>query len=109
QDLLDLLTVDGSIYSIPSNIHRSNVVWANPDVLEEAGVDPSAVPADVDEWISDLEKVADSGATALSVAAPWTQVNLLETILMADLGADGYNGLWTGDTDWSSSEVTTAL
>lgn len=53
-DLVKLLTVDGAIYSIPTNIHRSNVVWANPDVLEDAGVDPSAIPADIDAWISDL-------------------------------------------------------
>ncbi len=109
QDLLDLLTVDGKIYSVPSNIHRSNVVWANPDVLEDAGVDPSAVPADIDAWISDLQKVEDSGVTALSVAAPWTQVNLLETVLMAELGPDAYKGLWTGETDWAGADVTAAL
>ncbi len=108
-DLIDLLTVDGAIYSIPSNIHRSNVVWANPDVLDEAGVDPEARPETLDDWIEDLQKVDDSGAVALSVAAPWTQVHLFETVLMADLGVDGYNGLWSGETDWSSPEITTAL
>src|SRR3954449_13474405 len=29
QSLLDNLTVDGKIYSVPANIHRANVVWAN--------------------------------------------------------------------------------
>lgn len=108
-DLIDLLTVDGAIYSVPSNIHRSNVVWANPDVLEAAGVDPSARPATISDWITDLQKVEDSGAIALSMAAPWTQVHLLETVLMADLGTEAYNGLWTGDTDWASADVTAAL
>jgi glucose/mannose transport system substrate-binding protein len=28
---------------------------------------------------------------------------------MADLGSEAYNGLWTGGTDWSGAEVTTAL
>ena len=109
QDLLDLLTVDGAIYSVPSNIHRSNMVWANPTVLEAAGVDPTVIPADMDAWISDLEAVEATGAIALSVATTWTQVNLLETVLMADLGADAYIGLWNGDTDWTSAEVTGAL
>ncbi len=108
-DLIELLTVDGSIYSIPSNIHRSNVVWANPDVLEEAGVDPSVQPESISAWIDDLRKVEESGAIALSIAAPWTQVHLLETVLMADLGTEAYNGLWTGETDWAGSEVTGAL
>src|SRR5699024_9180435 len=46
--LIDLLTVEGAIYSIPSNIHRANVVWANPEVLEDAGVDPEETPSDLD-------------------------------------------------------------
>jgi len=110
QDLVDLLTTDdGAIYSIPSNIHRSNVVWANPAVLEEAGLDPTATYASIDEWIPALEAVQATGKTPLSVGQAWTQVNLLETVLMSDLGAEGYNGLWDGTTDWSSSEVTDAL
>jgi glucose/mannose transport system substrate-binding protein len=109
QDLIDLLTVEDAIYSVPSNIHRSNVVWANPSVLEEAGIDPAAVPADIDAWIADLEKVQAAGKTPLSVATTWTQVHLLETVLMADLGEEGYNGLWTGETDWAGPEVTQAL
>ena len=38
--LIERLTYDGKIYSVPSNIHRANVVWANTAVLESAGVDP---------------------------------------------------------------------
>ncbi|WP_298805555.1 ABC transporter substrate-binding protein [uncultured Pseudokineococcus sp.] len=110
QDLIDLLTTeDGAIYSIPSNIHRSNVVWANPQVLQDAGLDPEATYSSIDEWIPALQAVQDSGVTALSVGQAWTQVNLLETVLMSDLGADGYIGLWDGSTDWSSPEVTAAL
>ncbi|GAA4287762.1 ABC transporter substrate-binding protein [Georgenia daeguensis] len=109
QDLIDLLTVEDAIYSVPSNIHRSNVVWANPTVLEEAGIDPAAVPEDIDAWIADLEKVKAAGKTPLSVATTWTQVHLLETVLMADLGAEAYNGLWDGSTDWNGAEVTKAL
>jgi glucose/mannose transport system substrate-binding protein len=108
-DLVELLTMDGMIYSVPSNIHRSNVVWFNTELLTAAGIDPAAVPADVEAFIADVEKAAASGVTGLSVGQAWTQVNLLEAILMADLGSEGYNGLWTGDTDWAGADVTTAL
>lgn len=108
-DLIDLVTVDDAIYSVPSNIHRSNMVWANPAVLDEAGVDASEVPGSIDEWIDQLEEIDASGATALSVGQAWTQINLLETVLMAELGADAYNGLWDGSTDWEGSEMTDAL
>ncbi|ROS31400.1 ABC transporter substrate-binding protein [Cellulomonas sp. PhB150] len=109
KDLVDRLTVDGKIYSIPSNIHRANVMWANPNVLKDAGLDPAATYASMDDWFVALDKVKASGKTALSVATTWTQVNLLETVLIADLGADGYSGLWDGSTDWNGSDVTKAL
>jgi glucose/mannose transport system substrate-binding protein len=109
-DLLARLTVDGHIYSVPSNIHRANVVWVNNKVLTDAGIDPKTAPADIDAWIADMDKLKAAGvATPLSIAGTWTQVQLLETVLISDLGADGYNGLFTGDTDWASDGVTTAL
>ena len=109
QDLIDLLTVDGKIYSVPANIHRSNVVWASPSALEAAGLDPEATYDSLDEWFVAMDAVEDAGMTALSVATTWTQVHLLETVLMSSLGADAYNGLWDGSTDWSGSDVTAAL
>ena len=36
--LLPLISKDGHPYSVPVNIHRSNVLWYNPKVLNEAGV-----------------------------------------------------------------------
>ena len=110
KDLVDRLTVDGKIYSIPSNIHRANVVWANSALLTDAGLDPAATYATLDDWFVALDAVKEkTGRTPLSVATTWTQVNLLETILLSDLGADGYSGLWDGSTDWSGPEVTKAL
>ncbi|MDO5721883.1 MAG: ABC transporter substrate-binding protein [Actinomycetaceae bacterium] len=107
--LIDRLTVDGSIYSVPSNVHRANVVWANPNVLKEAGIDTEKPPADIDAWIADMEKIKAAGKTPITVGMAWTQVHLLETILIADLGADGYNGLFDGKTKWDSDEVKKAL
>lgn len=108
QGVLDAITVDGKIYSVPVNIHRANVVWANPTVLKDAGI--TEVPADIDAWISDMEKLKAGGIdTPLAVATDWTQVHLFETVLISDLGPEAYSGLWTGDTDWASAEVTAAI
>ena len=107
KSLLDRLTVDGNIYSVPSNIHRANVVWANTEVLKNAGI--NAVPTDIKGWIADMEKVKASGvATPLSVAGTWTQLQLFETVLISDLGVDKYNGLFDGKTAWDSPEVKQA-
>lgn len=109
QPLLDRLTQDGKIYSVPSNIHRANVVWANTAVLKDAGLDPKATYDSLDDWFAALDKVKAAGKIPLSVATDWTQVHLLENVLLADLGADAYNGLWDGTTDWSGTEVGDAL
>ncbi|HET8590587.1 MAG TPA: extracellular solute-binding protein [Nakamurella sp.] len=110
KDLLARLTVDGHIYSVPSNIHRANVVWANNEVLTKAGLDPKSPPKDIKSWISDMDKIKASGvSTPLTIGGTWTQVELLETVLISDLGADGYNGLFDGKTKWDDAKVTTAL
>lgn len=108
-DLVEMLTYEGGIYSVPANIHRANVVWANPTVLKDNGL-PLTAPASIDDWIGDLEQLQKAGMDApLAIATDWTQVHLLETVLIADLGPDAYIGLWDGSTDWGSSEVTAAL
>lgn len=109
KELLDRLTVKGNIYSVPSNIHRANVVWANPAVLKKAGL-TNTPPKDIKSWITDLQKVKASGVnTPLTIGGTWTQVHLLETVLLADLGAEKYAGLFDGKTTWDSPEVTTAV
>jgi glucose/mannose transport system substrate-binding protein len=107
QRLLDLITVDDNIYSVPVNIHRSNVLWYNPAVLEEAGID--GPPATWDEFLDQAETLEAAGKTALTIGPTWTQEHLLENVLLGELGAEAYNGLWNGDTDWTSPEVADAL
>src|SRR5690606_13466615 len=86
-----------------------NVVWANPTVLEEAGLDAAATYSSLDDWFTALDAVQAAGKTPLSIATTWTQVHLLENVLLAGLGAEAYSGLWDGTTDWAGVEVTGAL
>ncbi|NDJ63251.1 MAG: carbohydrate ABC transporter substrate-binding protein [Chloroflexi bacterium] len=105
QGLLDLISdAEGNLYSVPVNIHRSNVLWYVPANLEEWGV---AVPADWDEFVNvTCPALQDQGVTPISVAENWTQAHLWESIALAVLGVEAYNGLWTGATDWTSPEAT---
>ncbi len=110
KDLLNRLTVNGKIYSVPSNIHRANVVWANSSVLKKASIDPTKAPADINAWIADMDKLKAAGiSTPLSLGGTWTQVELFETVLISDLGADGYNGLFDGKTKWDDPKVKQAI
>ena len=90
---------DGKIYSVPSNIHRANVVWASVPALKAAGLDPNKPATTIDAWIADMEKVKAAGLTPITMGMAWTQLELLETILIADLGVDaaqvGLDAAWT--------------
>jgi glucose/mannose transport system substrate-binding protein len=105
--LLPLISEDGSPYSVPVNIHRSNVMWYNPQVLEDAGV--TAVPTTYEEFFAACDLISGAGLDCLALGPQWTAMHLFENVLLGTLGVEAYNGLWTGDTDWNSAEVTQAI
>jgi glucose/mannose transport system substrate-binding protein len=104
QGLLDLISdSEGNIYSVPVNIHRSNVMWYVPANLEAWGV---TVPATWDEFLTTTcPALQAADVVPLSVGQTWTQVHLWESVALAELGAEGYNGLWDGTTAWDGPEV----
>lgn len=107
-DLIEILSQDGDIWSVPVNIHRSNVLFANGAVLDTAGVE---LPATWDEFFAIAGELNEAGITPLSLGdrEPWAATHLFESLLLSTLGADAYAGLWNGETPWSSAEVTEAL
>jgi len=107
EGLIEYLTIDGKIYSVPVNIHRSNLLYFNPTVLRDAGI--AAPPTTWDEFLVQAETLKTAGKTAISIGPTWTQKHLLENVLLGELGADRYEKLWDGSLDWTSAEVTGAL
>jgi glucose/mannose transport system substrate-binding protein len=108
QQLVDQITFEGHVYSVPVNIHRSNVLWYSPKVLTEAGI--SAPPGSIAEFIADLQQVKQkTKKIPLSLGAQWTADHLWESVMLADLGPDGWNALWKSGADWSGANVTKAL
>ncbi|HIY41920.1 MAG TPA: ABC transporter substrate-binding protein [Candidatus Nocardiopsis merdipullorum] len=108
EQLVDQISYEDSVYSVPVNIHRSNVLWFNPSVLEEAGVDEA--PETLEDLVQALEAVdSETDAIPMAVGAQWTVDHLLESILLGSLGPDAYNALWEPGADWNTPEVTEAL
>ncbi|MEO5921464.1 MAG: extracellular solute-binding protein [Pseudolysinimonas sp.] len=107
---LDLLRADGKIYSVPVDIQRANIVWSNSGLLGAAGVDPSTGRTTIDYWITDLQKVRDSGVDyPLALGAGWTQVQLFESVLIADLGPVVYKDLWKSADAWQGDALLRAI
>jgi len=108
--VLAIVSKDGHPYSVPVNIHRANVLWYNKAVFEANGIDAASI-ATFDGWKAAAETLKAAGITPLALGdnGAWAAAHLFETILIGTLGADKYNGLWDGTTDWKGAEVTQAL
>jgi len=107
--LLDALTVDGKIYRVPVAVSGGNVLWSDRRVLADAGLDPDAVYASVDEWIVAMCAVKAAGRDPIALGPWWTRQLLLENVLLSELGRNAYQGLWDGSTSWDAVEVVEAF
>jgi glucose/mannose transport system substrate-binding protein len=108
QGVIDILSYEGEIWSVPVNIHRSNVLWYNKAVFADAGLE---APTTFDEFFAVADTLQGAGVTPLALGdnGIWASTHLMESVLLGTLGPEGYRGLWTGETDWSGPEVTQAL
>jgi len=102
QGLLDLISTDEGIWSVPVNIHRSNVMWYVPAKLEEWGVEAPATWAD---FLAICPTLKDAGVTPLALGENWTVNHLWESVALSMLGAEGWNGLWDGSVSFTSPEA----
>ena len=93
--LIDIISYKGEIYSVPVNIHRSNVLWYNKTIFAAAHLQP---PWSLDELLRSASALARKGITPLALGdnGIWASVHLLESVLLGTMGPDRYRGLWTG-------------
>jgi glucose/mannose transport system substrate-binding protein len=106
--VIDIISHKGEVYSIPVNIHRSNVLWYNMKIFSDNNLTP---PKTIDDFFDVAEKLAAKGITPLALGdnGIWAATHLLESVLCGVLGPDNYKGLWTGATAWDSAETKNAL
>ena len=106
--LLDIISWKGEIYSVPVNIHRSNVLWYNKRIFAASRLAP---PRTIDEFLLVADALARRGITpiALGDSGIWASVHLLENVLLGTMGPERYKGLWTGSTPWTGLDVRRAL
>ena len=109
KDLIKTLTTNGKIYSVPVNIHRSNVLWWSPAAAKKAGI--TKAPASLDAMIADMKKFKKAGIDGIALAGngDWAIAHLFDYVLLASMGPDKFNGLWKGTTKWDGPEVAKAI
>ena len=107
--LIEQILINGEIYSIPLNIHRSNVLWYNPKIFEANNLAP---PETVEEFFEVAEALEDNGINPLALGGDlgFEVGHLFESVLLATLGPDDYLRLFRAGTDmWDDPRQTTLL
>ena len=103
KDLVSLLTYKGGKWSVPVNVHRSNVMWFVPSRLKAWGV---TAPKSWSEFLSTCSKLKTKGVQApLSLGENWTQQHLWESVAVGVLGVKGWNDLWDGKIKFTDPRV----
>jgi glucose/mannose transport system substrate-binding protein len=108
KDLIDIVSFQGHVYSVPVNVHRGNVLWLNKKLFDENKL---AAPKTWDDFFKIAEALKAKGVTPLALGDKnkWEAAHLFEDILVASLGSGGYRGLWSGKTSWTGAGVKKAL
>ena len=102
EDLINLIGTENGIWSVPVNVHRSNVMWYIPEKLEEWGIE---APESWDDFLEIAGDIEAQGVVPLSLATNWTVNHLWESVALGVLGPDKYDALWEGELDWTSPEA----
>jgi glucose/mannose transport system substrate-binding protein len=80
---------NGKWVSAPVNVHSTNWVWANKEVLAKAGVKED--PKSWDEFIAALDKVQKAGFVALAHGGqPWQEATVFDGVALSAGGMDFY-------------------
>jgi glucose/mannose transport system substrate-binding protein len=110
QALLDMLGGNGKYYAVPVNAHRANVLWTNPQILEDNGIAWDASTT-ADDFMADAQKLSEAGVTPLCLGDKdvFASAQLLETLIMGRVGADGWNKLFDGSLGFDDAEVKQAV
>jgi glucose/mannose transport system substrate-binding protein len=107
-DALERVTYNGEIYAVPLNIHRGNLIWFNSSIFNKYDITP---PETLQELLNIMEILAEKGITPLALGDKniWPAAGILENILIAHFGADGYNSLWEDATMWHAERMEPIL
>lgn len=109
-ELLESLMVDGEIHAVSTGVHRGNNLFYNTAVLEAAGVELR----DTTDWATleaAAQQIQESGVDPLCLGDKdvWTDVTLLENLIVSEVGAEGWMQLLNGERSWSDPNVLTAV
>jgi glucose/mannose transport system substrate-binding protein len=109
EGLIDIVSYQGEVYSIPLTVHRSNVVFYNKKLFNEIGL--TKEPETWNEFINALEKAKAAGYIPLALGDKnkWEAGQIVENLMVAEFGAVNYNALFNGELSFDDKRLDSAL
>jgi glucose/mannose transport system substrate-binding protein len=89
-EVLDNVTVDGAIYSVPVNAHRENSLFYNMDLFKASGLE---APQTLDDFLNACETLKADGITpiAVSTSQSWIVTKLFINLAMGSMGGAAFH------------------
>jgi glucose/mannose transport system substrate-binding protein len=104
--LLNAVTIDGHPYSVPLNMHLENILYYNKKLFDELNL---AAPTGYDELVAACEaiKAAKPDMSCLAVGSKdnWSDVFVLDTIMMELGGPEYYVKFFKGEVDVANDPI----
>ena len=108
--VLTLMTKDRNIYAVLAGIHRGNVLWYNPKLLEKNGIKVGARMT-FEQFFAACDKLKAAGIPALGVGDSdiWASAQLFENTLLGVVGPKSWIALFSGTMQWDDPKVKEAI
>jgi glucose/mannose transport system substrate-binding protein len=104
--LLNAVTINGHPYSVPLNMHLENILYYNKKLFDELKL---AAPTGYADFVAacDAIKAAKPDMTCLAVGSKdnWSDVFVLDTIMMEDGGPEYYVKFFKGEIDVANDPI----
>ena len=98
--LLKAVTVNGSPYVVPLNMHLQNILYYNLPLFEELGLTP---PTNFEELILACQTIEaakpDMSCLGLGSKEKWGDAFVFDSIYLQEAGAENYVKLYKGEID----------
>lgn len=96
-EVIDAITVDGHIYSVPINAHRENSLFYNKELFDEHELE---APATLEEFLAACETLKQAGVTpiAVSTSQSWIVSKLFISLAMGSMGGSAFRDYFSGES-----------
>lgn len=106
-ELLDDVTLDGSVQALPVNMHRENTIFYNKRIFADNQLEP---PTSLAEFLAACEKLKKKGITPIATTKEgWVLRILFNALAMGVYDSEAFTAYWTGNAELDEDKLSAAI